>query len=55
MKVKPKDMTRTDALPLLQKMLKRTEGKRKRRALEIAIGVLQRATAPRSRSIASVA
>ncbi len=40
-KVKAKNMTKRDALPVLQKILKKTDGKRKRRALEIAITTIR--------------
>jgi hypothetical protein len=48
MKVKAKNMTKRDALPVLQKLLGKTEGKRKRRALEIAISTIRTRTDTRT-------
>ena len=56
MKVKAKNMTKRDAIPVLQKLLKRTDGKRKRRALEIAITTIRgRVDVPSAGAIHKVA
>lgn len=46
--MKAKNMTRRDAIPYLEKLLERTEGKKKRRALEIAIGTVNSVLKPRT-------
>jgi hypothetical protein len=40
-KIKAKSMTKREAIPYLEKILKNTEGKKRRRALEIAITTIQ--------------
>ena len=40
--MKAKNMTMKDAVPYLEKMLKKTSGKKKRRALQLALASLNR-------------